>query len=381
MTIEEELISLREENTVLRGQLAQRDELIQQQQARLSEQNALIQQHGEQMSSLSEQLKALRDRLAKDSHNSHLPPSSDRFVRQPKSLRKPSEKKSGGQPGHPGSSLSWSLTPDEVIEQHVERCEACQQDLHAVAACGGERRQVVDLPSPRLVVREYRAEQKQCPDCQHLTRAAFPAGVQAPLQYGASVGAMAVYLVEQQLLPLARACEVMSDLLGVQMSEGTVCDLIKRCAGQLAPVEQQIKEALKQAEVIHQDETGLYVAGKRHWMHVTCTPTLTHYHVDASRGQAALEAIGILPKFAGISVHDGWGSYFLYDCQHAVCIVHRLARSGVSGRRTGSDVGRRPEGAAPGYEASHRRGTKAAKALAGPAGSPRLGGTLPGSAR
>jgi transposase len=324
MTIEEELVSLREENRVLREQLAQRDELIQQQQELLWEQNAVIQQHGEQMSSLSEHMKALQDRLAKDSHNSHLPPSSDRFVRKPKSLRTKSEKQSGGQPGHPGSSLQFSSTPDEITLQQVERCEACQHDLHAVAACGGERRQVVDLPSPRLVVREYRAEQKQCPHCQHITIAAFPAGVRAPIQYGPNVGATAVYLVEQQLLPLARACEVMRDLLGVQMSEGTVWELIKRCALALAPVEQQITEALKQAEVIHQDETGLYVGGLRHWMHVTCTPTLTHYHVDKSRGQAALEAIGILPQFSGISIHDGWGSYFLYDCQHAACIVHLL---------------------------------------------------------
>ncbi len=324
MTIEEELVYLREENKGLREQLARRDETIQQQQELLTEQNALIQQHAEQMSSLSEQMKALRDRLAKDSHNSHLPPSSDRFVRKPKSLRQKSEKKSGGQPGHPGSSLQFSSTPDEIIELQVEQCEACQYNLHGVAACGRERRQVVDVPSPRVVVQEYRAEQKQCPHCQQITIAAFPAGVQAPIQYGPNVGATAVYLVEQQLLPLARACEVMGDLLGVQMSEGTVCDLIKRCAGQLATVEQQITEALKQAEVIHQDETGLSVAGKRHWMHVTCTPTLTHYHVDASRGQTALEAIGILPQFTGISVHDGWGSYFLYHCQHALCIVHLL---------------------------------------------------------
>jgi transposase len=324
MTIEEELISLREENKDLREQLAQRDELIQQQQALLAEQNAVIQQHGEQMSRLSEQVKRLRERLAKDSHNSHLPPSSDRFGRQPKSLRTKSEKKSGGQPGHPGASLPFSSTPDEITQLPVERCEACQQDLHAVAACGKERRQVVDLPAPRLVVREYQAEQKQCPHCQQITIAAFPAGVQAPIQYGPHVGATAVYLVEQQLLPLARACEVMGDLLGVHMSEGTVWELIKRCAEQLAPVEQQISEALKQVEVIHQDETGLDVEGKRHWMHVTCTPTLTHYHVDQSRGQAALEAIGILAHFTGISIHDGWGSYFLYDCEHAACLVHVL---------------------------------------------------------
>src|SRR5712691_8552124 len=324
MTIEEELVSLREEKKELREQLAQRDELIQQQQALLSQQNAVIQQHSEQMSNLSEQVKSLRDQLAKDSHNSHLPPSSDRFGRKPKSLRHKSEKPSGGQAGHPGASLLFSSTPDEITQLQVERCEACQQDLQAVAACGRERRQVLDLPLPRLLVREYQAEQKQCPACQQITIAAFPAGVQAPIQYGPHVGATAVYLVEQQLLPLARACEVMRDLLGVQMSEGTVWELIKRCALELATVEQQITEALKQAEVIHQDETGLYVAGKRHWMHVTCTPTLTHYHVDKSRGQAALEAIGILPHFTGISIHDGWGSYFLYDCQHAACIVHVL---------------------------------------------------------
>jgi transposase len=324
MTIEEELVYLREENKVLREQLAQRDELIEQQQVLLSKLNALIQHHDERMSNLSEQMRALQNRLAKDSHNSHLPPSSDRFGRKPKSLRQKSERPSGGQPGHPGASLPFSSTPDEITQLQVDRCEACQQDLQAVVACGRERRQVVDLPSPHLVVREYQAEQKQCPQCQHITRAAFPAGVQAPIQYGPNVGATAVYLVEQQLLPLARACEVMRDLLGVQMSEGTVWELIKRCAGQLAPVEQQIIEALIHSEVIHQDETGLDVEGRRHWMHVTCTPTLTHYHVDKSRGQAALEAIGILPQFTGISIHDGWGSYFLYDCQHAACIVHLL---------------------------------------------------------
>src|SRR5260370_23218430 len=103
MTKEEERIWLREENKLLWERLAQRDELIQQQQALLAEQNAVIQHHEEQMSSLSEQMKALRDQLAKDSHNSHLPPSADRCVRKPKSLRQKSEKKSGAPPGHLGS--------------------------------------------------------------------------------------------------------------------------------------------------------------------------------------------------------------------------------------------------------------------------------------
>ncbi len=324
MTIEEELTSLREEKKSLRAQLAQREERIHQLEAVVDQQNTLLKQLQDQMSGLTHQVKSLQERLTKDSHNSHLPPSSDRFVRAAKSLRKKSEKKSGGQPGHPGSSLHWSATPDEIVEQPVLRCEACQHELRGVGVCHVERRQVLDVPPPRLLVREYRAEQKQCPICQHITAAAFPHAVTAPLQYGPSIGATAVYLVQQQLLPLARACEVMEDLLGVQMSEGSVGNLITRCAAQLGEVEQQIKEALKEAAVIHQDETGLSVEGKRYWEHVTCTPTLTHYHVDVSRGQPALEAIGILPQFAGISIHDGWGSYFLYACEHAACIVHLL---------------------------------------------------------
>ncbi len=317
-------MTLEEENQQLREQVAQRDARIQQQETQLSEQSLLIQQMQAQMAALTQQVKDLQGRLAKDSHNSSLPPSSDRFGRQPKSLRKKSEKKSGGQEGHPGTTLRFSDAPDEVIEHRVSVCASCQHDLRQVEACVTLRRQVVDMPTPRLLVQEHRAEQKQCPRCQHLTQAAFPPTVTAPIQYGPLIGAAAVYLTQQQLLPVERTCEVLSDLLGAHMSEGTVGELIKRAASQLAPVEQQIKEALSEAAVIHQDETGMSVAGKRYWMHVTSTASLTQYQVHQSRGHEALDAIGILPVFQGISIHDGWASYFLYDCEHALCLVHVL---------------------------------------------------------
>jgi transposase len=329
MTAEEELIHLRHENRLLREQASLHQETIsvqqelinrQQEQVTLLERQLSMQQ--EQLTQFAEQVKALHERLAKDSHNSHLPPSSDRFSRQPKSLRKKSGKKPGGQEGHPGKTLMFSPCPDEVIVHPVERCEQCQADLRQVPASVVERRQVVDVPPTRLLVREHHSEQKQCPQCQQITVASFPAEVRAPVQYGPRIAAMAVYLVQQQLLPLARACEVMEDLLAVSMSEGTLCDWIARCARNLADVEQQTKEALIGSCVIHQDETGLYVEGHRQWMHVTCTPTLTHYAVHASRGHAALDAIGILPRFGGTSVHDGWRSYFLYACAHALCLVH-----------------------------------------------------------
>jgi transposase len=137
--------------------------------------------------------------------------------------------------------------------------------------------------------------------------APFAAEVRAPIQYAASIGAIAVYLVEQHLLPLARACEVMQDLLGIAMSEATLQGLIARCSRNREPVEALIKQALRQAEVIPQDETGLHVANRRQWMHVSTTAQLTHYQVHPSRGRKALDAIGILSHVTGTSVYDGWG--------------------------------------------------------------------------
>jgi len=209
---------------------------------------------------LSERISVLEAQLAKASHNSHLPPSTDRFHRQAKRLRKKSGKRPGGQSGHAGTTLKLSETPDLVIVHAVDHCHHCQRDLHEVASLAVERRQVLDLPPRRVLVIEHQAQQKCCPACQQISLAPFPDDVRAPMQYGAAIGAVDVSLV-QQLLPYERACEVVEDLLGPSMSVGTLAELVERSAKQLGPVEQQIKAALSRAEVLHQDETGLSVAG------------------------------------------------------------------------------------------------------------------------
>src|SRR6266571_7237493 len=160
MTPEEELQDLREEKRLLQEQLAQREEQIAQMQ--------------QEITRLGEQVQALQEQLQKDSHNSHLPPSSDRFHRQPKSLRKKSERKAGGQPGHPGRTLMLSETPDLVVVHPIETCQQCQQDLRVVECLQVERRQVIDLPPKRVVVIEHQAQQKCCPRCQQISAASFP---------------------------------------------------------------------------------------------------------------------------------------------------------------------------------------------------------------
>lgn len=292
---------------------------------RIAELEALVAQQRGQITALLAEVQDLRGKLAKDSHNSHKPPTSDGLQRRPRSQRRPSGRKSGGQLGHPGQTLPLVATPDQVVRHQPAQCWHCQADLEGVAPHAAERRQVLDLPSIRLHVREHRAGHVRCPACGELAVAAFPAEVASRIQYGPRLRALVVYLVEQQLVPYARVRDLLADLLGQALSVGTLVRMVQECAQALAPVEEALKAQAQAAPVLHNDETGVRVAGRLEWIHVSSTATLTHYGVHAKRGTAATDAIGILPAFGGVSVHDGWKPYQTYiGCRHALCNVHHL---------------------------------------------------------
>src|SRR6266849_10027870 len=254
MTKDEELKQLRAEKTVLCEALRRKDEELEQSHQANQDLREGLKQAIMAIEYLHERVKALEGQKAKDSHNSSLPPSSDRFVRPPKSLRKKSGKSPGGQKGHRGHHLQQVEIPDQVLIHPVERCEYCQHDLREQPADLPERRQVIDLPVKRLWVIEHRVEEKQCPVCWHLTRAPFPAAVSAPAQYGTSIQTVATYLVEGQSVPYARASQLLRELLGVQLSEGSIASFVKTCHQHLAPVEKELKAALVKARVLNQDE-------------------------------------------------------------------------------------------------------------------------------
>lgn len=294
--------------------------------AQLEAENAALR---EQVRGLLAEVQDLRGQRAKDSHNSSKPPSSDGFARKTKSLRKPSGKKPGGQPGHRGHQVHLVERPDAVVVHRPQRCAGCQQALPDDAPGWIERRQVHELPAVRLQVTEHQICHVRCPRCGVTTEAAAPAGVSAPRQYGPRLRAVATYLVQQQFIPYARTRDVLADVFGAALSVGTLVNLVRQGAQHLQTVADEIKGALRQAPVLHHDETGLRVAGAAgaglQWTHVTCTPDLTHYIRHAARGASALEAIGILPGYAGVSVHDGWTSYRHYTaCRHALCNAHHL---------------------------------------------------------
>ncbi len=181
---------------------------------------------------LREENYELRGKLAKNSKNSSKPPSSDGLKKpkpNPKSLRKPSGKKSGGQPGHRGTRLKMVEQPDHTALHPVEECRQCGRSLEAIAAAGHRRRQVIDIPPLHLEVTEHRAEIKCCPDCGCRNEAAFPEEVNTSVQYGTRIKSLLVYLNQYQLLPYERTAQLVEDLFSHTIGQGTLYNWNVEC--------------------------------------------------------------------------------------------------------------------------------------------------------
>ena len=279
-----------------------------------------------QVTSQAAIIQKLQDELAKNSHNSSKPPSSD-GLKKPKtqSLRQKGKRPQGGQVGHKGDTLRLVVDPDSVQTHAVTACPHCQTDLSAIEPVRYERRQVFDIPPVQIEVMEHQAEIKQCPSCGQQIKGEFPSDVTQTTQYGLRLKAQASYLNNYHFIPLARTEELLTDFYGHGPSEAVVLHANACLAESIKPSLQRIQGQLQQAPVAHFDETGLRVENQLHWVHVASTNQLTYYHVHRRRGQKGMTEGGILPEFTGHAVHDHLPSYLHFDtCQHAFCNAHHL---------------------------------------------------------
>jgi len=274
--------------------------------------------------SLTSKISELEARLTKNSKNSNKPPSSDGFKRDTiKNNRIPSGRKSGGQPGHEGITRELTPTPDTVIElKPLFECGCggsivVQTDNYTV-------RQVSDIQPVKVLTVEYRAQEGVCEQCGKVHKASFPEGVVGTTSYGHNIQAIVTYLTTYQLVPLKRATELVEDLFGISISQGTILSSEKEAYVKLEPTEGLIKEEVIESEVAHFDESGMRVNGKNCWLHSAGTKTCTVYSIHEKRGTEAMDAMGILPRFRGTAMHDHWKSYYHYLCAHGECNEHHL---------------------------------------------------------
>ena len=270
---------------------------------------------------LTARLAELERRLGLNSRNSGKPPSSDGLKKPPRvrSLREPTGKPTGGQAGHPGKTLRRTETPDATINHYPAACAACGEPLTEAMAIDHVARQVFDLPEPKpLIVTEHRAHGCRCAACGTQTRAAFPDGVSAPVQYGPRIGAIVLYLLHYQLLPEKRLARLMADLFGVTLVAATIARISRDCATRYAGFAEAVREMVAAVAVKHLDETGLRIGGKTQWLHIASTLWLTFYWVSSKRGSLPANVTGIV-------VHDHWKPYYtMTGVLHALCNAHHL---------------------------------------------------------
>lgn len=206
----------------------------------------------------------------------------------------------------------------------VDACRACGADLRGVEPTGRERRVLIDVvfETRELTVE---AEVKACPRCRAESRGAFPDNMPGPLQYGHGIVAFAANLLAAQMVPLKRAAQTIKALTGRAVAEATLLDWLMRLHKALAGWEAAAVRRLLAMPVLHADETGLRIDRKGHWLHSLGAGDLTLKFVHPRRGRAAIDELGVIPRYGGVLVHDRWASYFAYaNCGHALCGAHLL---------------------------------------------------------
>lgn len=286
---------------------------------------AIIAMQGETIEELTSKVEELEARLNQNSTNSSKPPSSDGLSKPAtKSLRQKSGKKPGGQKGHKGSGLKIDREPDEVVVVQPTTCPECGESLHDTPTSHADTRYVYDIQI-RIILRKYDIEKAQCPCCSTTVVGETPAECKGSVNYGNGIRTLAVILTNYANVSIDKTHKILSDLIGLPISTGTINNIEREFAGKTDDAIAFIKENLLKSDVLHIDETGIRIDGKTRWMHVVSNNEHTLLNPHEKRGREGSEDSGILVHYDKTLMHDCWKPNFSYDqCDHALCCAHLL---------------------------------------------------------
>jgi transposase len=195
----------------------------------------------------------LVSRLGLNSRNSSKPPSTD--PNRQRKEKKKGDRKSGGQHGHIGTTLTKVDDPDNIELLKVDK-RTLPRGAH-YREVGFESRQVIDIKIS-TVVTEYRAQILE-DEQGNLYIAPFPQGVTRPVQYGPNLKAHSVYMSQFQLIPYHRIQDHFNDQMGIALSEGTIYNLNRQAYELLERFDAIAVRNLIGSDVVHADETGINV--------------------------------------------------------------------------------------------------------------------------
>ena len=286
------------------------------------------------MEYLRNENRKLRDRLAKyerpekNSGNSSTPPSKEKMkaevVRRTSSLRKPSGRKPGGQPGHEGHVKEWFAQPDET-EDHMSRyCKECGCDLSDVTPELDYVTQEVDLPVIGPVITEHRHYMKRCA-CGCCNNSYAPRKRGSQVTFGKRIKAIVTYLNIVQCLPYERLQTLMREMFSVEMSQGTINNIVREALKKSKPAIRLLEDMLRKSKVVGFDESGCYNNKRLDWAWIAQTVYITLCFRATGRAAKVLEERFGDSMRNMVAVTDRHSAYFAINfLNHQVCLAHLL---------------------------------------------------------
>ena len=320
--------------TTLKAEKEALQHTISEQRMEISSMNYRLVSKDREIVKLKNEINSLREQLSqyekpgKDSHNSSIPPSQEpipsRELRRTASLRKPSGRKSGGQPGHTGSTLEQTPNPDKVVQHAPDFCRQCGRPLPDELSEPLGVRQVIDLPEIKPIVTEHRIYGKSC-SCGCYNKGTFPEEAKAPVCYGTNIRAMIAYFHTVQCIPYQRLSETLQDCFHVELSQGTIKNILLSMQQASDQMYEQIRHRITKSPVVGADETGAHVEKKLHWIWGFQTDKLTYLYHDQARNKTAIDKYFPQGLPHSTLVTDRFAPYFKCLVKgHQLCLAHLL---------------------------------------------------------
>ncbi len=297
-------------------------EIIAKQQELINKLTVELAKANQRIVELENEVAILKEQLNKNSQNSSKPPSSDGYEKpSPKSQRKSSGRKAGGQKGHKGHHIALE-NPDRVEKIYPAQCANCPHKNNCENLRVHDSCYVVDVTVKKETVK-YQMMECSCNGIYDIAQR--PTGIKGTVTYGNNLKALICVLNTKGMVAMKNLCEIIEGLTGIKPSEGTVVNMLRSAAEATRSVVSDFPQKLCENSVVHSDETGIRIDGKLHWVHVVCTGKITYYALSKKRGGEAMREIDFLPNYNGIVVHDFWKPYFkVTDAEHAMCGAHLL---------------------------------------------------------
>ena len=316
--LQQQVERLLRENEDLRRKVAEREKQVADAEKQIADAE-------KQIADLERQLAGRK----KNSTNSSKPPSSDGLAgeQRPRGRKHKSQRKPGGQPGHPGHHRH--LVPvAEVSAIEVllpKECGHCGRSLPqtpAKATTEGEprRHQVTEVPPVKAHITEYPFPNVVCGGCGKTTHASLPKEIAG--QLGPQLTALIAYWTVVCRLPRRLVEAMLADVLGIEISLGSTQKAWEEVSQAVEQPVQQLQEQLPREAVLNVDETGWRTNGDKRWLWGLVAKQFVFYVVASTRGAEVLVSL-LGAVFRGILCNDRWVSYLSYHSgRMQLCWAH-----------------------------------------------------------